>query len=167
MVEVTSDSWCSSSIFRAYKKENSPSATVWDIFLSVELFLSFSVPVLRAHGGLEEQASETTSASVSPARVCRAIRFLGERLTRLLVDPHHLLRLPLLPGGESRDSTASVWMITSTNTMSTSVNSEYAIGASLLLILSMLISIVYMMFMPGSHTMHISIVTNLLVFLLD
>ena len=91
----------------------------------------------------------------------------GERLTRLLVDPHHLLRLPLLLGGESMDSTASVWTTISTNAMSTSVNSEYATVASLLLILSMLISIVYMMFMPGSHTMHISIVTNLLVFLLD
>ena len=107
-----------SSIFRAYKKEN------WrhffsllrllviqsceTFFLSAELFLSFSVPVLRAHGGLEEQGLR------NHVRVC--VTFSGvpgdqvfrERLTRLLVDPHHLLRLPLLPGGESRDSTALV-----------------------------------------------------------
>ena len=164
MAEVTSDSWCY-LLFSAHIKRRTLLQSCETFFLSAELFLSFSVSVLRAHGGLEEQGLR------NHVRVC--VTFWGvpgdqvfrERLTRLLVDPHHLLHLPLLPGGESRDSTALVWMITLTNAMSTSVNSEYATGASLLLsYLSMLISIVYMMFMPGSHTMHISIVTNLLFF---
>ena len=165
MAEVTSDSWCSSSIFRAYKKgELSFSRDVR------HFSLCWVVPKLLRSG--PSRARRIGKASLrNHVRVCVTCsgvpsdQVFGERLTRLLVHPHHLLRLPLLLGGESMDSTASVWTTISTNAMSTSINSEYATVASLLLILAMSISIVYMMFMPGSHTMHISIVTNLLFFL--
>jgi hypothetical protein len=66
----------------------------------------FSILILCAHGGLEEQASEITLASVSPARVCRVIRFLGASNVTAHCRAHRWLHL--LPGGHSRDYTANI-----------------------------------------------------------
>ena len=60
------------------------------------------------HGGLEEQGLRNHVRVYVTFSGVPGDQVFGERLTRLLVDPHHLLRLPLLPGGESRDPTASV-----------------------------------------------------------
>jgi hypothetical protein len=91
---------------------------------AVVLLTVIPVPILCAHGELEEQASGTDIRIGTPARVCAGNQVFGERLRdyspfsssseRLRLLPGGTLsssgQLRLLPGGRSRDGTMYIFL---------------------------------------------------------